>query len=45
MSILYMNLDIYITGLTAAILKFLLPLTLDIIHNIAIELLDPENVG
>ena len=31
--------------LTAAILKFLLPLTLDNIHSIATEFLDPENVG
>ena len=37
--------SIYITGLTAAILKFLPPLTLNNNHNIAMEFLDPENVG
>jgi hypothetical protein len=39
-----MNLDIYITSLAVAILNFLLPLTLDSIHNRVLEFLDPENM-
>ena len=34
-----------LTGLAAAILNFLLPLTMDSIHNRALVFLDPENMG
>ena len=34
----------YINSLAVAILNFLLPLTLDSIHNRVLEFLDPENV-
>ena len=37
--------SIYITGLAAAIFKFLLPLTLGCINNRALDFMDTENVG